>query len=120
MDLLSLLIFGLVWVQFANIWFGFSPPSSLRLPTHADYINAAAAQRLGELQANALANSENPFSIDGKMFSFLLGLINFFSFFTLLSLCRSLLKNLDLGIEQNHIFLAFNVIFLPRYKMINK
>jgi hypothetical protein len=69
--------FGLVRVLFAKIWFGFSPPSSLRLPTHADYINAAAAQRLGELQANALANSENPFSIDGKIFAFLLGLITF-------------------------------------------
>ncbi len=77
----SLLIFGLVWVQFANIWFGFSPPSSLRLPTHADYINAAAAQRLGELQANALANSENPFSIDGKRFAFFVRVNNFLSFF---------------------------------------
>ena len=28
----------------------FSPPGSLRLPSHQDYLNAATAQRLGELQ----------------------------------------------------------------------
>ncbi len=66
------------------VWF--SPPSSLRLPTHADYINAAAAQRLGELQANALANSENPFSIDGKRFAFFIR-VNKIIVFPLFCLC---------------------------------
>ena len=44
-----------------------SPTSSLRLPSHADYISAAAtAQRLGELQQAAQASLDVPFSLDGK------------------------------------------------------
>ena len=45
-----------------------SPTSSLRLPSHADYLSAAAtAQRLGELQQAAQASLDVPFSLDGKL-----------------------------------------------------
>ena len=45
-----------------------SPPSSMRLPSHADYLSAAAtAQRLGELQQAAQASLDVPFSLDGKL-----------------------------------------------------
>ena len=45
-----------------------SPTSSLRLPSHAEYLTAAAtAQRLGELQQQAAqASLDVPFSLDGK------------------------------------------------------
>jgi hypothetical protein len=45
-----------------------SPTSSLRLPSHADYLSAAAtAQRLGELQQQAVqASLEASMSIDGQ------------------------------------------------------
>ena len=47
---------------------GSSPTSSLRLPSHADYLSAAAtAQRLGELQQAAQASLDVPFSLDGKL-----------------------------------------------------
>ena len=42
--------------------------SSLRLPSHAEYLSAAAtAQRLGELQQAAQASLDVPFSLDGKL-----------------------------------------------------
>ena len=45
-----------------------SPTSSLRLPSHAEYLSAAAtAQRLGELQQAAQASLDVPFSLDGKL-----------------------------------------------------
>ena len=44
-----------------------SPTSSLRLPSHADYLSAAAtAHRLGELQQAAQASLDVPFSLDGE------------------------------------------------------
>ena len=44
-----------------------SPTSSLRLPSHAEYLSAAAtAHRLGELQQAAQASLEVPFSLDGE------------------------------------------------------
>ena len=45
-----------------------SPTSSLRLPSHADYLSAAAtAQRLGELQQQAAqASIEASMSLDGE------------------------------------------------------
>ena len=45
-----------------------SPTSSLRLPSHADYLSAAAtAQRLGELQQHAAqASLEASMSLDGE------------------------------------------------------
>ena len=47
---------------------GSSPTSSLRLPSHADYLSAAAtAQRLGELQQAAQASLDVPFSLEGKL-----------------------------------------------------
>ena len=50
---------------------GSSPTSSLRLPSHADYLSAAAtAQRLGELQQAAQASLDVPFSLDGKLQAF--------------------------------------------------